>query len=512
MQNYIKTFNSASIDLQLSIDTILIKDIELDLKSRSPIVAFLYGLRQLLMNESAVYELKLLLDKYNTGVSKRHGRPGMSLWIVILLAAVKQELRCSDDNLAFYANSLLPLRLMMGHSLKDKTRYTRQALHANISSLDSELLKALNRLIVKFGHQEVGHQDEVVLNTHADSKVCLTNVEYPTDLRLLWNSCTSLIACCVSFAYAFGLTGWRQHKSIKQKLEKLYKHSCKRRRTAYRLNKVMRYLKYSNWVGEKAKEMLGALTAQKEEIMARLEGSTPSSADRILLEQIEEATQKICLYLDYIALFSDQIIRRVINNETIPTQEKIYSIYKPFTRWIVKGKAGVMCELGVPVAVVEDSYQFVLGYCIEWKGGDIDIAVSLVKDIEEQYPHLKMTCSFDLGFYSPEVRRQLETETRLETVGMSQRGRLPKKEKARQNTQEYKDAREGHSRIESCMNVLNHRGMRLIREASEEGFERAVACTIITVNLHRLGTLIQARELKRLRRKEKQRKRLRLAA
>jgi len=75
--------------------------------------------------------------------------------------------------------------------------------------------------------------------------------------------------------------------------------------------------------------MLGALTAEKEEIMARLEGSTPSSADRILLEQIEEATQKICLYLDYIALFSDQIIRRVINNETIPTQEKIYSIYKP---------------------------------------------------------------------------------------------------------------------------------------------------------------------------------------
>ncbi len=167
-----------------------------------------------------------------------------------------------------------------------------------------------------------------------------------------------------------------------------------------------------------------------------------------------------------------------------------------------------MCELGVPVAVIEDVYQFVLGYIIEWKGGDMDIAVSLVKGIEEQYPHLRMTCSFDLGFYNQEVRRQLETETRLVTVGMSQRGRLSKQEQARQNTQEYKDARQGHSRIESCMNVLNHRGMRLIREASKEGFERAVACTIITVNLHRLGTLIQQRELKRLRKKQ----RLRLAA
>jgi len=70
---------------------------------------------------------------------------------------------------------------------------------------------------------------------------------------------------------------------------------------------------------------------------------------------------------------------------------------------------------------------------------------------------------------------------------------VAKKGKGRQNTQEYKDAREGHSRIESCMNeplakptlnkinrrknrlinlqfrgfargssVLNHRGIRLI--------------------------------------------------
>jgi len=62
------------------------------------------------------------------------------------------------------------------------------------------------------------------------------------------------------------------------------------------------------------------------------------------------------------------------------------------------------------------------------------------------------------------------------------------------------------------MNVLNHRGMRLIREASKEGFERVVACTMVTVNIHRQGTLIQQRELKRLRRREKREKWLRLAA
>ena len=120
-----------------------------------------------------------------------------------------------------------------------------------------------------------------------------------------------------------------------------------------------------------------------------------------------------------------------------------------------------------------------------------------------------MTCSFDLGFYSPEVREQLETKTNLVVIGMSRKGRLSKE---RHNTEESKEARQGHSRVESCMNVLSHRGMRLIREVSKEGFERVVACTMVAVNIHRLGTLIQQKELKRLRRKEKREKRRRQAA
>lgn len=29
--------------------------------------------------------------------------------------------------------------------------------------------------------------------------------------------------------------------------------------------------------------------------------------------------------------------------------------------WIVKGKAGILMDLGVPLAIIEDEYQFVLG-------------------------------------------------------------------------------------------------------------------------------------------------------
>ena len=106
--------------------------------------------------------------------------------------------------------------------------------------------------------------------------------------------------------------------------------------------------------------------------------------DQDRLDKIQQARQDISLYLYYMALFSDQITRRIFDGETIPQQEKVYSIFKPFTRWIVKGKAGILMELGVPVAIIEDEYQFVLGYGIEWKGTDIEMAVPLVQSIEAQ--------------------------------------------------------------------------------------------------------------------------------
>ena len=56
----------------------------------------------------------------------------------------------------------------------------------------------------------------------------------------------------------------------------------------------------------------------------------------------------------------DQIRRRVIYGETIPHEEKVFSIFEPHTEWIGKGKAGVPVELGLRVCVLEDQHRFIL--------------------------------------------------------------------------------------------------------------------------------------------------------
>ena len=116
----------------------------------------------------------------------------------------------------------------------------------------------------------------------------------------------------------------------------------------------------------------------------------------------------------------DQIRRRVLEGETIPHEEKLFSLFEPHTRWIMKGKAGKPVELGVPLTVLEDQHPFILGWHLQWQGGDVDMAVPLVAACQAQYPELR-GCSFDRGFHSPANQQQLAAM--LEHVALPAKGR-----------------------------------------------------------------------------------------
>ena len=57
----------------------------------------------------------------------------------------------------------------------------------------------------------------------------------------------------------------------------------------------------------------------------------------------EIAILEIEKYLVHALRQIDQIERRVINDETIPHNEKVFSIFEEHTEWISKGKAGLSC-------------------------------------------------------------------------------------------------------------------------------------------------------------------------
>ena len=123
-----------------------------------------------------------------------------------------------------------------------------------------------------------------------------------------------------------------------------------------------------------------------------------------VLERRRIAHDEISRYLRHA---KRQIERRLIKGEVIPHGEKVFSVHEEHTRWISKGKAGVVAELGVPVCVLEDQYQFILRHHIQWEAGDQDMIVPFLTEAKQHYPTLR-SCSLDRGFYTPKNREQLD--------------------------------------------------------------------------------------------------------
>ena len=173
-----------------------------------------------------------------------------------------------------------------------------------------------------------------------------TNVHFPTDLSLLRDALHCVIRYSHKWATRFELSGWREYKSLCKKVNKACHAARKGRKKSYNHAKVNKYLRLGRRVREKVERgLLQPLEARFRVLDSR------SKVEFLSWEEVAEkkalftAIQEIYLFLDYMELFSDQIDRRILQGQKIPHKEKVFSVFKPFTRWIVKGKVGILCEL-----------------------------------------------------------------------------------------------------------------------------------------------------------------------
>lgn len=461
---------------QFRLGQLRIEDIKLDAKSRDDIPALLRGLQHIYKNEKTRSELFALLDEHICpGTDRSVGRPGMEMWKILVLGILKQGLGCDFDRLHELANQHKTVRQMMGHSdFVDDTYYEYQTVIDNISLLTPELLAEVQKLVVKTGHEVAKKNPGAPLRGRCDSFVVETDVHYPTDLNLLWDAMRCLIRETGKAARQFEVGGWRQSRQLSRKVHKLFNKVRGRRKRQEK--DVRAYLRYCSPLVDRAERAISEL---------REKGALQKNVEEIE-RFIRHARRQI-----------DQVERRLLRGETIPQEEKVFSIFEEHTRWIQKGKAGVPVELGVPVCVVEDQYQFILDHKILWEGGDTDIAVSVIRDAQEKYPELR-ACSFDRGFHSPSNRSELDGM--LDLNALPKKGKLNRVEREREEADEFKSARQQHPAVESAINNLEQRGLDRVRTCGADGFSRTVALSILALNLHRVGLLLQRQERRRLRR------------
>jgi hypothetical protein len=481
---------------QMSLDGVDIGSIYLDPKSRDDIPQILRGLQHI-YTEPALRErvfaiLSEVIPNRVNGEGKANantGRPGMEQWRILVLGVLRLGLNADFDRIHELANQHSTLRQMLGHGdWSDKTEYKAQTLKDNLRLFTPELLDRINQEVVDAGHVLVKKSvPEEGLAARCDSFVVETHVHYPTDINLLWDAIRKTIEISADLCQTHGLTDWRQSVFNLRQFKKHYRHAQKLKHSTS---------KDEDKREEKLAEMRQAHRAYLEQAqvyLARAEQTRQQLKHIVLAEVFLGELDK---FMQHARRQIDQIDRRVLQDQSIPHEEKVFSLFQPHTEWISKGKAGVPVELGLRTCIVEDQHRFILHHKVMEKTTDDVIAVSIVEETKQRFASVG-SISMDKGFHSKDNQQRLKEIVGL--VVLPKKGRLSAADRARESDEEFVELRRQHSAVESAINALEQHGLDVCPDHGIVGFKRYVALAVVARNIQRLGAVLREHEAERMR-------------
>ena len=487
-------------NMQMQVGEVDVAQIQFDPKSRDDVPKILKGLQHIYVTEALRAKIFTLLEtQISPTVDKRNGRPGMTLWRILVCGVVRLDLNIDYDRLHELANQHMTLRLMLGHGVFDREPYHFQTLKDNVALLTPELLDKINQVVVSGGHALVKKKEgDQALRGRCDSFVVETNVHYPTDINLLYDAMRKVVELSARLCEARALPQWRQYAYNVRHLKRLMRTAQNRKRSQSRseehkdknraliIEAHQNYLAVAQCYLQKAQDTLALLATLKD-------NGFRSPLDLACKIEIEG-------FMGHAKRQIDQVRRRVILGETIAHEEKVFSIFEPHTEWISKGKAGVPVELGLKVCILEDQHRFILHHRVMAQQSDAQVAVSMVREAQKRFQHLD-ACSFDKGFHTPQNQDQLKEH--LEQVVLPRKGKLSSQAQGLEHSEEFLKARRQHSAVESAINALEVHGLDRCPDHGINGFRRYVALAVLARNIHRIGAILWQQEQKRAQRRRK---------
>jgi IS5 family transposase len=474
-------------ECQLQLGRTAIEKIQIPLKSRDELPPILAGLQWMFLTPEVNEAVFQLLEKKVQGNKQDTGRPGMDLWHILVLGVTRLGLDCDFDRLEHHANYDVLLREILGiPSLSEGGRsFHQKTLSQNVCMVDDELLTQINAIVVRFGRQEFKKKEDEKIAAKTDSYVLETNVHFPTDINLLWDAGRKCIELSSRLSDRLNIPCWRKSGDWKK-----------------RLKVQMRQVGRINHGGGKNKE--GRLhQAVKSYLSTARELERKVAENLVLLAQhATTASERLELknigyFLEMLVKHIDLIDRRILKEEKIPHEEKVFSLFEPHTEWITKGKTWPPMELGHKLLITTDQYQLVLDYKVMDQTSDQLETSPLAKRLFESYgEEVFESMSFDKGFSNEGERKELESKVSL--VVMPKKGRRRKEELERERAPKFVRTKNQHSAIESEINCLEHHGLNRCPDKGYHGYQRYVGFGILAYNLHKIGKHLIAKKRKAL--------------
>ena len=309
-----------------------------------------------------------------------------------------------------------------------------------------------------------------------DTTAVETNVHYPTDSSLLWDTYRVLSRAIErARAIAPGIVGsgrlqTRRAKRLQQQISRI---AGSKRGAPQRLKP--RYRRLIRLVEDVSKWAQSV----RSEFAKRTHSGSP-----IDLTVIEGIIQQIDQVLPVGARVVDQARRRVLQGERVPNDEKLFSIFEPHTELLIRGKAGKPVEFGHMIQIQQVADKFITGYDVFSKRPVepklVDAALENHKELFGAYP---ATLATDKGYYESMDALDLLQE-KVALVSIAKKGRRTAEEKEREHDPLFRHGQRFRAGVEGTISFLK-RILRLAR-CFNKGWNHFASTVGQTVFAHNL--------------------------
>ena len=333
----------------------------------------------------------------------------------------------------------------------------------------------------------------MALEIKSDSYAVESNIHFPTDINLAWDSVRKLFDTIgkILSQDSTVIGGWRKRKSLEKKAKKLY-------RTLANIH-AKKGANYQTRLEEATTCLLELYQRISEKVNLSIAECVQSG-----LVKVAMLGKELLKFQKYLNKFMDQLDRRILQKEKIPHSEKIFSIFEPEVEWLQKGKQNNKVELGHNVLVTTDQYHFILDYKVMMHERDNSQPLALLERLKKNYKegYKLSSISFDRGFYSKLSKEGLEKE--FDAVIMPSKGKSTAKVKEEESKKGFIRLLNKHSAVESNINELEHSGVNTVPDKGVVGFKKYVAFGVLAYNVKRIGLLLMSDEQKKTKKRSLQ--------
>jgi IS5 family transposase len=371
----------------------------------------------------------------------------------------------------------LTLRVFTGFYAAQVPRH--QAFHRSFSRLTPDTMRALNEAVVAAA-VAMGIEDGAQLRV--DTTVVETNIQFPTDSKLLWDCVRVLTRLVERLVEHLPQLSGRFHnrtRCARRRMQELQRMTPRQRRS----RQVPTYRALIKVTAQVVDNSRAALKAAK---LARL-------AEAPARSEVERVSKELEHYAALAERVLSQARRRVLEGEQVGAQEKLYSIFEPHTDLIKRGKANTPVEFGHKVLLAETRRGLITDYQILAGNppDEMQVQPSLQRHLQ-QFGTVPRVYATDRGFYSgPNVALVSAAGVALESIPQ-RGGRKTPQRAAYEKSRPFKRAQKFRAGIEGRISVLGRgRGMKRCCLRGRDGFEVLVGAAVLANNLLVIARYLQ---------------------